>query len=107
MDVTLAWDANTETDLAGYRLYYRTTAFTSSTAVPAPGTAGWTIVDVAKSATPTKQVTGLSNVTYWFAVTAYDTEVPSLQSGFSNVVTAGPVSTPIIAPKNLRTTTVQ
>lgn len=26
MDVTLGWDANSETDLAGYKIYYGTTA---------------------------------------------------------------------------------
>jgi hypothetical protein len=107
MDVTLQWDPNVETDLAGYKLYYRTTAFVSTDPVPAAGATGWTVITVPVSATPTRAVTGLPNVKHWFAVTAHDSETPSLQSGFSNVVTAGPVSTPVAPPKNLRVTLTQ
>jgi len=70
-DVTLAWDANTETNLAGYKLYYGT----------ASGVYGAPIVIGTQT---TYTVTGLAPGTYYFAVTAYNTE--GLESGFSNEV---------------------
>jgi chitinase len=56
----LEWDANTEGDLAGYRVYYGT----SSGAYGAPLPAG---------PNPTYTVSNLASGTYYFAVTAYDT----------------------------------
>ncbi len=59
-DVTLAWDANSESDLAGYILYYGTTSgiYTAN-------------IDVGNITQHT--LTGLQNgATYYFAVTAYN-----------------------------------
>ena len=56
-DVTLAWDANTAPQLAGYKVYIGTTSGSYSTSI-----------DVGKVTTYT--VTGLANGTYNFAVTA-------------------------------------
>lgn len=71
-DVTLAWDPNSETDLAGYKLYYGN----------APRTYG-TIINVGNVTTFT--VTGLVGVgTYYFAVTAYNTA--QQESLYSNEV---------------------
>ena len=70
--VTLAWDANSEPDLAGYKLYRGY----------APGVYD-VITDVGN--VTTYEVTGLAlNQGYYFAVTAYNTE--GLESGFSNEV---------------------
>lgn len=75
-DVTLQWDANTETDLAGYRLYQK-----QDSAVP-PFTK---VQDIPKSA-QTASVTGLDPThSYSFAVTAYNTA--GMESAYSNVVT--------------------
>jgi len=78
--VTLAWDANTEPDLSGYRIYYGT----------ASGTYG-TPINVGNVLTYT--VTGLTDgLTYYFALTAYDTF--GNESGYSNeVVYAVPSAT--------------
>ena len=75
-DVQLTWDANTETDLAGYRLYQK-----ADSAVP-PFVK---VQDISKG-TQTASVTGLdSSHSYSFAVTAYNTA--GLESSYSNIVT--------------------
>ncbi len=69
---TLTWDPNTETDLAGYDIYYGTSSgnYQSKT-------------DVGNVTTYT--VNGLTvGVTYYLAATAYNTQ--GLESGFSNEV---------------------
>lgn len=83
-EVTLGWDANTETDLAGYRVYYGGAPGQyiqvkgsgidvplSADEDPAPGAVQYTVKNI--PATPT-----------YFVVTAYDTE--GLESGYSNEV---------------------
>jgi hypothetical protein len=72
-DVTLQWDANSETDLAGYRVYYGT----------ASGVYGTPVVI---GLTTTYTVANLPAGTYYFAVTAFNSA--GLESGFSNEVTA-------------------
>ena len=70
--VTLAWDANSESDLGGYRVHYGTSSTSYSVHI-----------DVNKATTYT--VTGLTaGQTYYFAATAYDTS--GNESGFSNMV---------------------
>ena len=71
-DIKLAWDPNTESDLAGYKVYYG----------PASGTYG-TPLNVGNVTTYT--LTGLTyGQTYFIAVTAYDTS--DRESGYSNEV---------------------
>jgi hypothetical protein len=70
--VTLAWDPNSEPDLAGYRLYYGTASRSYYRTVEV---AGGTSVPVADLDPGT---------TYYFAVTAYNTA--GLESDFSNEV---------------------
>ena len=69
---TLAWDPNTESDLAGYRVHYGTAS------------GSYTVhTDVHNVTTYT--VTGLTvGQTYYFAATAYDTS--GNESGYSNPV---------------------
>lgn len=72
--LTLSWNPNTEADLAGYKTYCGTSS----------GNYG-TPIDVGN--VTTHSYTGLTEgVTYYCAVTAYDNETPSLESGFSNEV---------------------
>jgi len=60
-EVTLAWDANTEPDLAGYMIYYGFATRSYDY-----------VVDVGDQTTFT--LSGLEDgYTYYFAVTAYDT----------------------------------
>lgn len=70
-DVTLQWDPNSETDLAGYKIYYGT----------ASGVYGPPIVVGVQT---TFTVAGLPPGTYFFAVTAYNAS--GLESGYSNEV---------------------
>ena len=77
LSALLSWDDNSEMDLNGYKIYYGTVSDT------------YTVVeDVGLTDTPdTPQytVTGLeSGITYYFAVTAYDTS--GNDSDFSNEV---------------------
>jgi type IV pilus assembly protein PilY1 len=70
--INLAWDANTESDLAGYKVYYGTSSksYTNS-------------IDVGNVTTYT--LTGLTQgQTYYIAITAYNTS--SSESGYSGEV---------------------
>jgi hypothetical protein len=83
--VTLGWDASTDPALAGYRLYQGVVShtYTSST-------------NVGKATTGT--VGGLTpGLTYYFAVTAYDTS--GLESAYSGEVS---YTVPVSAPKGPR-----
>jgi len=72
--ITLAWDPNTELDLAGYKVYYSTTE----------GGPYTLLADVGNVTTYT--VGTLPPGIYWFVVTAYDNEVPPNESLPSNEV---------------------
>lgn len=88
--VNLAWDANTEVDLAGYKLYQATQV---------SGVCGtFTVVQptILKPATTTS-VTGLVDGAYCWKLTAYDTV--NNESGFSNTVTFSSDTTPPAAPR--------
>ncbi len=72
--VTLTWNQNSESDLAGYKVYRSTT----------PGVYGAPIATL-QGNVATYQATGLqAGTTYFFVVTAYDTS--GNESGFSNEV---------------------
>jgi len=95
-DITLKWGANTEPDLAGYKIYYKK----GFSGAPYDG------VDIDQGASPIYLtindpndpyyvdpnnpellLTGLDdNEDYFLVVTAYDDEEPYNESGFSNEV---------------------
>jgi hypothetical protein len=82
--VTLAWDRNTETDLAGYRVYYGTGARVYN----------W-FIDVGNATTYT--VTGLADgSTYYFAATAYDSS--GFESTYSGEVSKSTCTYSISSP---------
>jgi chitodextrinase len=97
--VALSWDANTESDLAGYKVYYK--ADSSSPPFDGVGAVeGASPVDTRNLTTAT--ISGLDpDRTYSFAVTAYNTT--GIESAYSNIVTvleAVPPSVSLSAPLN-------
>src|SRR3989441_468099 len=87
--VTLVWDPNTETDLAGYKLYYSTSSGSYQSSM-----------DVVNLSSNTLAVL-LEGRTYYFAATAYELNVN--ESGFSNeaskaIADVAPPTVSITAP---------
>jgi len=76
--VTLAWDANVEPDLMGYKVYWGVASRTYGTPVEV------LLTSLTNPNSPSYTVTGLANGTWYFAVTAYNTA--GLESGYSNEV---------------------
>src|SRR5438128_2496883 len=70
--VTLAWDANTEPDLAGYKLYYGSSSRSYQLSVDVGNRTSYTLSGL------------LEGQTYYFAATAYN--LSQNESGFSNEV---------------------
>ena len=81
--LTLAWDANTESDLEGYILYGREW----SPCPPYDYIATYPVTELADPLNPRCKVTDLEkDVIYYFVVTAYDTE--GYESDFSNIISS-------------------
>lgn len=90
-DVTLAWDANAESDLEGYGVYFQ--RVDSGLSYDLYGYVG--VDELSDANSPTFTVTGLQQgATYYFAVTAYD--AAGNESAYSAPVCAqvGDVVTP-------------
>jgi len=91
-DVNGSWDANTESDLAGYRIYYGTESgnYTQT-------------IDVGNELSALIIISE-TNKTYYFAITAYDTS--GNESGFSQEVSLfvppPPDTEAPSAPQNVR-----
>lgn len=98
-DVTLIWDPNTESDLAGYKLYYRTEFVTYEEPTPAEDEVpmGPSPIVLYINCTGANCVDNnnpeftlemdISDKDYWMVLTAFDNEVPENESGYSNEVT--------------------
>jgi len=90
MVVTLQWDANIELDLDGYKIYYDRDSgepYDGTDADPGPSPITLPVGDLPDPGNPEYSLTGLNdNETYFFVVTAYDTE--GLESDYSNEVNA-------------------
>jgi hypothetical protein len=74
--VTLAWDANTERNLGGYRVYYGLASRSYTSMIDVGNQTRYTISDLD------------DNRTYYFVVTAYN-DRNTFESGFSNEVNTG------------------
>jgi hypothetical protein len=87
--VQLDWNANTESDLAGYKVYYGTSS----------GTYG-TSIDVGNVVT--YDINNLTDGSYFFALTAYDTS--GNESGFSAEVPVSIDTTSPLSPGGVNAT---
>ena len=80
-EITLAWDANTEPDLEGYKLY----GSEWSPCPPYDYIDTIPITELVNPENPKLRVTDLDkHIIYFFVVTAYDTE--GLESRYSNII---------------------
>jgi hypothetical protein len=77
--LTLAWDSNTEADLAGYKLYYGTASLPFGNSINVGNVTAYTLTDI------------VQGQTYFFAVTAYDTS--NNESSHSNELMHIPLKT--------------
>jgi hypothetical protein len=106
LDVTLQWDANIETDLAGYKVYYKTGSSGGSILTNYNGTGAYegnSPIDMplALDENPDLNIVEFTvtdlpdGQTYYFVVTAYNDDIPPLESGPSNeeYTTATPLDT--------------
>ncbi len=99
MDVTLAWDANGETDLAGYKVYYGSTAGGPYNGSGSSEGASPIIVSLGSLVNPSSPeftVHGLAEGTYYFVATAYN--AGGLESGPSNETYTQASTTPPPTP---------
>jgi hypothetical protein len=99
-DVTMAWTANTESDLAGYYIYYKTGtsgAFYNGTGIDEGNSPIQVpLSDFANPANPQYTLHGLSDTQITFIVlTAYDTQ--GIESSYSNEVSYQPSTAPALS----------
>lgn len=90
-EVTLAWDSNSEGDLAGYKLYYDgdsdTEMYGGTGATEGDSPIVINLEDLADAGSPTFTLTGLeAGQYYYFALTAFNTD--GVESEFSDEVGA-------------------
>ncbi len=87
--VTLEWDANTESDLDGYKIYTGLSTGTYDSTVDVGNVTTYTVLNLT------------AGTTYYFVATAYDTS--GLESGYSNEVSYTAIDvTPPNAPSGFR-----
>jgi hypothetical protein len=86
-EVTLAWDPNSETDLAGYRIHWGTATGTYTQHVDVGNVVQYTVKNLTLG------------TTYFFAATAYNAS--GLESGYSNEISAKIATFPAV-PRNMK-----
>src|SRR5687768_16036901 len=86
IDVNLAWDPNTESNVASYNVYFGTASRTYGSPINVGNRTAFT-------------VTGLTGTVFYFAVTAVDTA--GVESGFSSEVVVSLLCTFAISPGSI------
>ena len=72
--VTLAWDQNPESNIAGYKIYYGNASRDYDWFIDVGNVTSWTVTNLT------------DGITYYFAATAYDNSNPPLESTYSTEV---------------------
>ncbi len=97
-DRSFAWDANTEPDLAGYRIYYKTGAgalYDGTGAVEGNSPIQIPLASLNDPENPEYTLHGLSDAgTFYFVATAYD--IYNNESNYSNVLCFGSTCVAIV-----------
>jgi Fibronectin type III domain len=94
--ITLAWDPNAESDIAGYKVYYDTDSgppYSGTQAQEGPSPIDVPLMSLADPTMPSLVLHGMpSCTTFFFAVTAYNTAMQ--ESGYSGEISATALATP-------------
>lgn len=104
-EVTLAWDANSESDLAGYKLYYKIgdldsgPPFDGTTATQGDSPVTITLSDLSDSTSPEFTLDLKQDGYYDFALTAFD--LSGMESDYSEEVGYEATLNPPGAPTSL------
>jgi hypothetical protein len=88
--VRITWDANTEPDVSGYKLYYGTTS----------GGPYSTVIDVGNVTTKDVVISPLAGARFYFALSAYNDAGESSLSDEVNIIVPGTI--PPAKPRGIR-----
>ena len=100
IDATLAWEANSEADLAGYKIYYKTgipgPPYNGKGASEGNSPISVAVAELKNPNSPQYTIHGLSDTeTVYLTLTAFNADV--MESGYSNEVSLGATNQPPIA----------
>ena len=100
MDITLAWDANSEADLTGYKVYYKTgipgPPYNGDEALEGNSPISVPVEELTNPNSPQYIIHGLSDTeTVYLILTAFNAD--GMESGYSNEVSLGATNQPPIA----------
>ena len=100
MDITLVWDANSEVNLAGYRIYYKTgksgPPYDGEGASEGDSPMSVAVEEFNNPSSPQYTIHGLSDTeTVYLTLTAFNAD--GMESGYSNEISLGTKNQPPVA----------